>query len=290
LTLILKFIEILNKKRDFMITTVNNLESPFWHVPISGIAAGIMDTTVNYPTYGLKIRFQSGQKINFSSLLKNPTMIYQGATVYASTIVPTTGIQIGLDHLLQGDKSPAHLSIFSAMFSGATGALYCTASEHIILTQQKLSVGQEKFTGPLKSFRYLLNNFGFLRLWTGYPANTCRDMIFATAMLRGPKIIDEKTKVFSKNTLTNRKSYAMGIITTGILCSLLSHPFDTISTKQQYQNNKSSMFSMAKKIYSETGFKGFYPGFLFRVISVTGSLFVMPTTSEQVKDYLAKTP
>ncbi|NKB47213.1 MAG: hypothetical protein GKR77_05430 [Legionellales bacterium] len=275
-----------------MTRRIENPTPTVWHTLISGAAAGVMDTGINYPAYGLKMRRQSDQPIKFSKAPKL-SFLYQGAFPYVITIGPTTIIQFFFDHCFEGKQHPLGWAIASAMISGAAGAIYCTASEHIILTQQKLSIGQKELVRPTQSIRFLLTNFGMLRLWTGYPANVFRDGIFATAMLRGPQIIsthiDDTTK--ENTALWKKKSkYAMGVISTGILCSIFSHPFDTLSTKQQYQTNPSSMFSMAKKIYKTRGFIGFYPGFLFRIISVTGSLFVMPTTAEYTKNYLMNRP
>ena len=100
------------------------------------------------------------------------------------------------------------------------------------------------------------------------------------------KLVVKKYQLVDEGSL---KESVMACTIIGIFATLISQPFDTVSTAlQSDENHRLSTWEKAKEIAKKERKKGFYKGVVPRGVSVGSGIFVMSTASEKTKEYLSQ--
>lgn len=247
-----------------------------WKPIIGGFAASYFESWLDYGFIGAKIMRQN--KIPFP---KNPIGFYRGITAFQTSLLPSTIIQAKVNSFYENVKKEKHqfdFSCFIPFVGGAIGALIATPIENIIQTQQKYKIG------PSAAFSYLIKEHGICRLGTGLLPTTLREGGFSWGIWYGCAMF---SNLFS-NSVDNKKSEFKGAVLSGTLAAFFTHPPDVIANQMRTYNKAPSVLSVTKKIYSDHGLKGFFPGFFLRTCSVIGANYWFPKFYNDINSKLER--
>lgn len=171
-----------------------------------GLCGGTAAAAVSYPGESLKKRVQSTQRISFS-----PLEVYRGVSAFWTSLLLTTTVQTMLSKYL--DRS----DLAGALFSGSVGGVASTATENVIVRTQMLS------SNPRHAIQSLLKEGGPRRIFLGLPCIAVREAVFFSSTIH---VSDSVSRHLGGNAFA-------GLLVTGAVGTLISHPFDTIATTQQ---------------------------------------------------------
>jgi len=241
----------------------------------STIAAGLAaytESLIDYPWIGLKIKLQSAQRVNFT-----PRELFRGLVAFQASLIPSILVQEKFDHAYRTSRYYNRSSILDCIaycIAGIPAALIATPVERIILEQQK----SKKLL--FISIKAVVNNHGVLNIWRGFLPTVGREAGFAIPIWWGGAFLSSELK---RQHIPF--SGIIGPIVAGFFGAVISHPFDVIGTRMQYELN-TSMPTITKSIWRENGIGGFFPGFLFRTISIAGATYWIPFFTEKYSSSL----
>lgn len=253
---------------------------------IAGSVAGAAEVcSTGQILWSLKTRTQNKQPFTL-----NPWELARGMPLNALSMVPITALQVGCNQLIhqayfQGAPLSNSQRMTSAFTAGVFAALVAGPTEMVMTHLKK---GDRITEAPGK----FVKKYGMRALYTGLMGTAARDGIFADAYLAITPLLKERfNPYFSSDFMVA----VAANVTSGMLATVLSHPFDTIKTKQQLEDPSSHVGfkQIARKIHAEQGYPGFFAGGLWRgarvVTAVTIIGLVTNALEEQFSQYNSKT-
>uniref|UniRef100_A0A4W4EKU4 Mitochondrial glutathione transporter SLC25A39 n=1 Tax=Electrophorus electricus TaxID=8005 RepID=A0A4W4EKU4_ELEEL len=140
---------------------------------------------------------------------------------------------------------------------------------------------------------------GWLSLWRGWGPTVLRDVPFSALYWFNYELV--KAKLCERYELLQAPfaiSFSAGAIS-GAIAAMMTLPFDVVKTRRQIQlgemdtlgahlKKPSSTLHIMKGIWTETGYRGLFAGFLPRVVKVAPACAVMISTYEFGKAFFHK--
>lgn len=114
------------------------------------------------------------------------------------------------------------------------------------------------------------------KLHHGYSMCASRELLFSAGLL----VINPTLKNYLDNNYTSNLNSVGSSILSGTITSILSHPFDTIKSRMQYDLNK-NLVDICKEMKVTDLFKGCG----FRTTRNIGSFFIIMNTNNLLKQY-----
>lgn len=245
---------------------------------VSGFMGGVADTFLNFPPYGLHLRYQNNECINpwKNAALYRPRELYRGMLAYG-VIIPITCIADGFSEYL---KRHLQMSPFAATFiSGMTAAFFVTApTSNVIIHQQQ---HQLKTRAAISS---IIRQYGPYKLTTGMSLYMLREGIYSVSVFSAKPWLQKQHAYFENDVVAS--------ILVGLVATILSQPSDTIATYMVSAKERLSPLKAISHMYSGTehdgsvgagGLKRFYKGFLLRGYAVMAGIYVMSKVSDATK-------
>ncbi|NCX93684.1 MAG: hypothetical protein EBX40_03300 [Gammaproteobacteria bacterium] len=209
---------------------------------------------------------------------------YRGAGAAISSLGPTTAVQVTVDSKLNAiAQNAGELSLFQksalGFLSGGTGAFLASPTEMIIIEQQlrgqSLSV----------AFKRILSSAGFLGLYRGLGATALREGTWGAFLFAMVGYV--KTQ-FEALGMSSRAAFVLAGITSGAMAAVLSHPWDTINTRQKLHplNAQPICFFDAYRKSVEHGFNGLFVGVTPRATRAAVALTLMAGLKQPIQEAL----
>ena len=245
---------------------------------VSGTAAGVVDTIVNFPPYGLHYRLQRGCDVRpwsaHAARYYAPRELYRGVGAYAA-IIPVTALADGVTHSLKGvGVAP----LVAALAGGACSALLVsTPTGNIIIAQQQTS------TRLWPAARALVRAGGVRRLWTGLTPLLGREGTYSAAVFWGNGAAAARLPRADAATAGWASAVLVGTVATAI-----SQPMDALATAMQDAATHPGVRATTRRLYAEGGAARFYRGALLRGAAVISGVYFMAYTSERTKAWLER--
>jgi len=242
---------------------------------VSGAAAGLADTVVNYPPYCLHYRKQLGQVLSprANPRIYWPRELYRGVGAYAC-IVPVTCISDGATHYLRDAHAVGPFA--SSFASGMLAALVVQApTSNVIVAQNDHSLSARA------AIRRLWRADGARRFYTGLAPMLGREGLYASAVFWGEG--EAAARYPAAHARTHGVSSAA---LSGSVATALSQPLDTLATAMQRTASR-SVAASARAMYAEGGLARFYYGVAYRGYAIVAGVFVMQHVSAATKNALS---
>jgi solute carrier family 25, member 38 len=183
-----------------------------------------------------------------------------------------------------GVKSSSELIKLSHNFNLLAGASARVVAGLIVMP---LTVVKSQYESTLYNYKSVPDAFksiykrnGIKGLFSGFGTTTLRDVPYAGLYV----VFYEQGKesfrpVFENAVAVNLASSSSA----GLLASVVTQPFDVIRTRVQVmpELNKNGLVS-AKRIWQESGFKGFFAGLTARIVRKTFSVAITWTLYEEL--------
>lgn len=197
-----------------------------------------IEVTLQHPLFVLKNHIQYNKKIyyNFRYLFKGYLF-----NLYSLNLI-TCFQYVSYGYLYKKTKKDIESSITSGILSGFIASPFELCSIHKKMNETLLDTIYRKDI--------------YKRIYIGLIPTLFREGIYSVGLLTlTPKI---------ENLIESKYNYIYSPIISGLLCTILSHPFDTIKTYQQYHK---------KKIYPKMN--SLFNGLLYRSIRLINSFFII---------------
>ena len=143
---------------------------------------------------------------------------------------------------------------------------------NVIKTQFEV-VGNNKYKGIADCVRQRYKAYGIGGFYKGYFPTLMRDAPFAGLEYASYKICLDSYKEYVDPSSDPYKSSLLVFFAAGfsaVFAVMVTYPFDNIRVRLQYNDSiaqkSNGMLSMAKNIYKEEGVRGFYLGYLPRIM------------------------
>ena len=209
-----------------MTNTKEKILSP-WQSFTTGVIAGTVEISVNFPLWTIKTLRQSDLPVDYK-----PGILYKGFSTGLVSVIGMTGAQLlgstltltALDTYNLLSHNPDQQKLLASVLGGALSAVVSTPPMVVVTQMHKQNVGF------VQSFRSIVTNQGITGLQKGLTLTSANDAIFVGAFYGGYP--------YAKNLLSPyiEDPYARSLVAcagVGVAASLLTHPVDTIKTKQQ---------------------------------------------------------
>jgi hypothetical protein len=194
-----------------------------------GFASGYVTGILLCPIEFSKVAIQSNPNLNMRKVFfdkEKLKQMFKSTPVFALIVGGVIGVEFSINELIRKNYGP-FAGIIASAFSGSA---YLTAGDHLMFYRNK----NISLINALKK----LFNIRKTALWTGFIPMFFREGMFMTSvMYLGPFIGNFLRSKFSNsnndiNTVT-WNSYGRTI--SGVIMSILSHPFDTLTREMQKQ-------------------------------------------------------
>jgi len=280
--------------------------SPF----IIGSVAGMIEVVCNHPMWVLKTVIQTKNNTAASpqtslglKSLFNPRLIYSGVLANALSMIPATGLRIGMNQTLRSTFSadpdnPTVIEnlIFMSM-AGISASFVCAPVDLVNtikykLKRQAILFPEQKIgTTFIAASAYLIKQQnGVQCLAYGLPATMLREATYTPFFLGMTPYVKLKVRHYVNND--TQATIASGVVT-GITSSAITQPLDTIKTRQQdIQLNQvakpSNWLSTAGKIYQEGGLSRFFAGGSWRMARIASAISIMTIVTDNLNNKFQK--
>lgn len=248
----------------------------------SGSIAGAVEVLVDHPLWTIKTRMQSGK-----SFTLNPNILYRGILPNATSMIPITGIQVGLNRCSQilcfshSVELSTTQRLSSAFMAGVASAVISCPTEMIMTNMS------EHGTSFYITAQRLIKHNGLGHLYTGGVATSMREGLFTMSFLGTSPIL--KKYMTDRNVNDKSASFVAGI-SSGVTATLTSQSFDTIKTCQQASSQRLSFWGATKQLYSSTmGVRTFFIGSIPRGARVVSAVTLIGYVNEQIGNALSGT-
>jgi solute carrier family 25 citrate transporter 1 len=253
------------------------------HAIFAGSVAGAAEVcSTGQILWSLKTRAQNNRPFTL-----NPWELARGMPLNALSMVPITALQVGFNQLIyqvyfqNGSLSDSE-RITTAFTAGVIAASVAGPTEMVMTHHRK----DEYFHQAFNNFaqKYSVRTF-----CTGLTGTAIRDGFFSAAYLAGTPLLYNHIKQYCDS---ERKATVLANGTSGVLAAVLSHPFDTIKSRQQSEmpGTHAKFLSTANNIFAKTGFQGFFAGGLWRGARVVTAVATIGYVTNAVEDRLKPKP
>ena len=238
-------------------------------ITIASIGSTI-EALTQHPLNIIKNSKQYNTKIQW-----NPRFLYKGLTIGTSTASFITAAQYlsygKIHNSLSGKLSERNNSFVSASLCGFSMAFIVNPIEMGIIQQCKY---YNLNTRNIIKLNIRQNGYKFL--YRGFFATSVRETMYGFGLLALTPYLENKF-----NDLGLKKcDSACAAITSGIILTTISHPFDTIKTVQQYN------------MYQKIDYKKYltinnlYKGYLFRTLRNSCAFLILNQTNKFFVNYV----
>lgn len=241
-----------------------------------GSVAGAVEVIANHPFWTMKTRNQNKQAFTLK-----PTILYRGLIPNAASMMPISGIQVGLNEFLKQfyfkDEHMTDLQKTGCAFAaGAASALVACPTEMIMTQQGKTALGF------IPTARWIVKQRSMKSLFCGLTATAMRDGVFTAAFIAGAPIMKS---YFMQHTENNILSTIAAGMCSGMCALVLSQAADTIKTAQQSAHPKEPIGfkDAAKKIHVSSGYFGLFKGAGWRGLRIMSAVTLMSTLKEKIE-------
>lgn len=232
-----------------------------------GSIGGSLDVILQHPMGIIKISQQSKQKIQF-----NYKFLYRGSSFALSTVTGITVVQyISYEkyyNLLSKYVSNRNSETFSSILSGITVSTIVSPIE-LMITQQTRYYNL-KFS-DIHKMNY--NKYGLKYLYRGYTNLCIRESIFSYGLMSSIGLFENYFEDLKYKSIVSS-------VLAGTISSIISQPFDTLKTLQQYYIGKRLRY---RKILT---FSGLFTGGWLRLYRNCGFFFILNETNKFFTPYL----
>lgn len=211
--------------------------SSFQTLLISNLS-NTVEVSIQHPLFVLKNHLQYGKKIKYS--IRN---LYSGYFFNLYSLNCITSFQyLTYGYLYKKTKKDFQSSIISGTLSGfiASPFEYC-------------SINKKKEDSLIKTLK---RREIYTKFYIGLPSTLMRESIYTFGLLSLNPMIENKIK--------SKYSGIYSSIISGLICTILTQPFDTIKTYQQYNQ---------KNIYPN--YNLLYYGITYRTIRIINTYFIL---------------
>lgn len=269
---------------------------------LSGIAVGLSDLLIAQPLWSIQVIIQNGNSANkiFSSIKKNPLVLYSGMTQNAFTTIPLSTLRITINPIIKdyvysdNNKFNELIKFTAPFFTGASTSLLASPIELMRTIKLKSAVVSPEYSKTSSSFsifKHYVQKEGILGLFHANHLVALRDGLYTTAFFSGPPVLKKLLGPYLNNdSITSLLSFSLS----SIMGSAINHPFDTIKTIQHSlkaenciigTNHTASLYDTCKKIYTDSGIKGFYAGYTTRCVRLVTSFIIQSIALETMESY-----
>ena len=126
-------------------------------------------------------------------------------------------------------------------------------------------------------------------------ATMSREAVYAASYLGGVPILRQKLETVDAIKDIPGGPFLGAGITMGVIATVLTHPSDTIKTRQQaFPDLKSypqyrTMYSTAQHIVQEGGVTALFAGLMPRAFRIIGAMFIFNSVKTNAVEYLEST-
>lgn len=230
-----------------------------------GSIAGAVEVAVDHPFWSIKTLLQKGEKMTL-----DPRIIYRGLLPNMLSMVPITAVQFGAN---AGMKAYIDNPVANAFMAGVSAASIACPIE--------MGMTRQNATGTsfVNACKQIIAEGGMQRMYTGMAATAFRDGVYTTAVFVGKSMM----KPYTAQVISNEKvADIAAAMSAGISAGLVTHPVDTVKTRQQAANKKMSFTEVARQVYQEKGILGFFKGSLPRSIRIGSAVVIFNKVTEEV--------
>ena len=247
------------------------------HGVLKGSVAGMTEVMIDHPLWSIKTRLQRGDAFTL-----HPRLLYRGILTNASSMVPVTAIQVGLDRSIRavfyhGVTDISDTERLVTAFTAGVGSSFVSCPTEMIMTRQSRTG-----ISPLVARRQLIAEGGWRCLWTALPATGMREGVFTAFFLAVTPMLKKKLET---HALGEHASAVAAGMSAGVGAAVVSQLFDTVKTAQQ--TTQTGFQASARRIYASHGFPGFFKGGLPRGLNVMSALTIMSYVNDKMDQWLA---
>lgn len=259
------------------------------HSSISGALGGGIEGVIGFFLNELKI-----QKQSFGKYTLMPSTLYHGAGMASFTMAITISIRLTVNDLLVyqftiDDAESKNNMLYKcpcAFLGGMSSSPFLSPIELTATLQQKIS------TSMKVTFRQAMMNLvdqrGYSRLSVGTGAVALRDGCVTTNLLFITPLL--KQYYSQSGHLSETTSQLAAGISGGLIAYITSQPFEMLKFIKQTKCSDAALVKyahIAKQVYTEKGFAGFYSGSAWRgarlIVGITMLSFVVPRIKSKLE-------
>lgn len=252
-----------------------------------GSITGATEVGLNQPLIRIKNELQQSKAISMKErlqqlgkLVRVPRELYRGFGVNAGCMGPVTAIQIatsaGLKTVMPGDD--AATSAFRSFLGGVASGLACNSVELVIIQQGVLKEDART------TMRMLFDQGGYPIFARGMVPKVLRDGGFGVGFLSTYPWLEDRIRAATESDVMATAGATLGA---GLGTTVVTHPFDTLSTRMQADSTGEKIKGMCdafKQLCKENGLKGLYAGVVPRGTRVALAIVVMNKTKTFLED------
>jgi hypothetical protein len=215
-----------------------------------GALAGFFSGIIVAPVELLKIDLQNNKFQQFQKGSKLLAMVKSQAThqnmkkvlkFFPFSFAAVCGLEFSVNRRI---SEYGRLSGIAA--SAVTGAIFLTAADHLMMRQVEGQSFREASTSLFKIRK--------TALWTGFSPMVVREAIFITSVMHlGPHVGEKLSQISGQVNSLLWTSIGRGI--TGVVTTLLSHPFDSLAREMQkglFESNSTlSIYQCLERMHNE---------------------------------------
>lgn len=258
------------------------------HTMIGGLA-GLIEVAVMQPTVMVKNCLQERRPFP-----TNPVTYYRGVWVNCGAMGPIIATQFGVNKAIEGVIKPMRPmgkltnadTIAMAMAAGTTSSFVGCPAEYVMIAQQRTGLSM------IDALKTNISNLGAKTVYRGLGATMCRESVYAASYMGGVPILREEfNRIPEIRDIPGASFFASGMIA-GTIATVLTHPADTIKTRQQaFPDLKThpqyrTMMSTARYVVGEAGVGALFAGLLPRAFRIIGAMFIFNEVKQRAVDYL----
>jgi len=224
----------------------------------------------------------------------NPITYYRGVWVNCGAMGPIIATQFGVNNAIQGLVKPMRPNgkltdadtIGMAMVAGTTSSFVGCPAEFLMIKQQQTGMSM------VSALKTNVSQLGATTVFRGLGATMCRESVYAASYMGGVPILREKFgEIEAIKDIPGAAFLASGI-TAGTIATVLTHPSDTIKTRQQAcpdlktHPQYRTMLSTARYVTGEGGVGALFAGLLPRAFRIIGAMFIFNEIKTRAVDHL----
>ncbi len=243
-----------------------------------GFMAGAIEAFIAHPLWVWKIRAQYGGTFTIK-----PRILYKGVLPSMGTTATIISTRVSIQDFIIRDlfntNQPGNFLRFGSAFTGGIGSTLLSCPLELCLTQQQVMTNKLDFFSTGKIISKLRGSHNLFR---GATLVAARDGLVCSGYLALTPILtlmlyDEYTKPPSYLALCS-----------GLFCSFISHPLDSIKTIKHsapIEAEVRSNFTIAHMLWNDKGIKGFYKGFGWRALRVSLATLVLSRVVNELTSF-----
>lgn len=269
----------------------------------AGSLAGMVEVLVNQPQVFFKNGLQRGDSMQkmLAQVKQSPKVLYAGLGVGMTCMVPTTAAQVGfneaLTQVMPGDDTAT--AVTRNAVAGGLSALLSNPAELVVNHQQQRQQHNEQLRQNQKNLQLLRAQQLNTQAWStikelheqhgakvvmrGFTGKVLRDSPFCAGFLTAYPKAKELYAQHNSDAQPWQATLA-ATAAVGPVITVVTHPFDTLSTKMQAEPAKPTMQVLADA--TKDGWESLIKGVVPRTARVMVAIPLMSAVKDAVQDAL----